>query len=394
MRVPFYRVKFEEDDFAAVRAVMESGWLTTAKVAKEFEAELAKYTGAKHALAVNSCTSALWLVLRAMREKKASKTVNWRMRNPVAAVPTWTFVATATAAQHAGYDVVFVDCEPGTLNMDLDHLERLLEKHTIDVVIPVHFAGESVDMARLKKIASASKSKPMVLEDCAHSIGTFVDGKHSGTFGDAGAFSFYATKNITSGEGGAVITDDDFIAEWVRKARNHGLGSAAADRYTSGSWVKPTVEAEGYKMNFPDVLAAIGLQQLRKLPSFVKARQDLASVFDAQIGGVCTMLDGPFVRTLQRSSNTCPHLYVVVFDDRVDRDAVANKMAEQGVEVQMHYVPVHLHPWWQTRAIAPDHAELKNAAKMNKKVLTLPFWIGMPAEMVARTFEVLEDALR
>lgn len=386
MRVPFYKARLSAREFQRVKEVMESGWLTTASVCAEFEREFATMAGVKHAVAVNSCTSALFLVFRFLRQMMQHD-------QPRVIMPTWTFVATATAAQQAGFDIMFADCEPETLNMDLDKLESLLKQREFDVVLPVHFAGEPVDLDRVKLVCLEGRAEESthIFEDCAHATGSYYKDKHVGTQTFAGCFSFYATKNITSGEGGMVTTNNSELAEWVRIARNHGLQSDAAERYTLGKWVKPMCEAEGYKMNLPDVLAAIGVEQLKSLTDFVKMRKTLADLYDDRILKMNIRLGEELVRPLKRSSRIAPHLYVLLLNAKINRDKLAAYLVERGVEVHMHYMPVHLHPWYLAY-----EADCPVAEELATRALSLPFWVDMPVERRALHYvsEMLERGLR
>ena len=390
MRVPFYRASIGDEELNAVVKVLKSGWLTTGEVCREYEKEFAKYVGVEYAIAVNSCTSALFLTLRYMRNQFHGGPQTHGLP-PKVAVPTWTFVATANAVQQAGFVPVFIDCEPDSLNMDMNGLENaVLAYGDIVGVVPVHFAGELVDWAGLRDVIrgyALRKNKALwVVEDAAHALGTMnVHG------GFASCYSTYATKNITTGEGGVIATDDEDFYEWVIKARNHGLGRTAIDRYTSGVWQKPECEMEGYKANLPDVLAAIGLAQLRKIDAFVGARRLIAGLYDELIAAMNNRLGFEIARPLVRSSSTAPHLYVVILDSEIQRDVIAKEMTKRGVEVQLHYVPLHLHPYWR---MGRRTSTFPCAEEMNHRALTLPFFVEMTDTEQWRVIDVLETVIQ
>jgi len=265
-------------------------------VARRLEAAFARYTGASHAVALNSCTSALFLALRASFGGRRFK----------AALPAWTFLSTAQAVENAGGECVFVDSEPGSLNLDPESLRKVCAKHRPDAILPVHFNGNPAPMMNILAIATECDVR-VVIEDCAHAAGSTLNGRHVGTFGTAGCFSLYATKNFTSGEGGLFTTEDVALADRVRTMSACGQSRPAIDRLREGEWHKPEASSEGWKANMPDVLAAIAEVQLDKLPEFVRARRALAESYDRQIKDLNVALGRQAYLPLTRSAGACPH---------------------------------------------------------------------------------------
>jgi len=394
MKVPFFKGTYGEEEVEAVRRVLQSGWLTSGPVVKELEEAVAEYTKSGNAVAVNSCTAAMTLALKAKMPRTAWKAV----------VPAWTFLATAGAVENAGGECVFVDSDPETLNMDLDALDRACANFQPDAIVPVHFNGNPVDMNAVMEIAVRHKVG-FVLEDCAHAFGTAIgvshhgaEGamfgpilKHAGTFGHAGAFSFYTTKNLSCGEGGMLVTDDPRLAETVRTYARFGQPRAAIERLDKGQWHKPDQATWGTKANLSDVLAAVGVEQLRKFPAMREARIRLAADYDAALVTANHRLGFDAFVPVKRSASACPHMMPLVLDRRLDRDGVARFMVDRGVQVQVHYKPVPWHPWWRERYDAPLD-DLPVCKDLMTRVLSVPFWPGMSPDELQYVCGKLEEA--
>ena len=269
MKVPFFKPSIGDEEKNAVLEVMSSGWLTTGKVTHEFESEFAEYVGSKHALAVNSNTSGMILAMEACGVKAGKAVIT----------TPYTFVSTAASAIHLGGDVFFADTEKDSYSISPDSIEEILKKdtgHKVVAIVPVHVAGNLCDMKRINELAkkySTKENKIFVIEDAAHSFPSKTAAGFAGTLGDIGVFSFYATKTMTTGEGGMVTTNDDALASRMTKMRLHGMDRDAWDRYTSdkASWEYDII-APGFKSNLPDVLSAIGREQLKKADDFRKSR--------------------------------------------------------------------------------------------------------------------------
>jgi len=364
-QVPFFKPSFGLEELAAVGRVLDSGWLTTGPVARRLEEAFARYTGADHVVALNSCTSALFLSLRASFGGRRFK----------AAVPAWTFLSTAQAVENAGGECVFVDSEPESLNLDPESLRRVCAEHRPEAILPVHFNGNPAPMTEIGGIADLYGVE-VIVEDCAHAAGSTLNGRHVGTFGTAGCFSLYTTKNFTSGEGGLLVTRDAALADRVRTMSACGQARAAIDRLRQGEWHKPEASDEGWKANLPDVLAAIAEVQLSRLPGFMRTRQALANVYDRRIEEVNAELGYQAYRPLTRSAGACPHMYIVRVDRKLDREQVARRLTQDGIQVQVHYKPVPFHRYWRDRA-GVSAAELPVCREAQDRVLSLPFWVGL-----------------
>jgi len=266
--LPFAAPLLGDEEIQEVVHCLRSGWLTTGHKVKQFEREFGEFIGAKHALAVNSCTAALHLALEAVGVGPGDEVITTPM----------TFTATAAVIEHLGARPVFADVTAQTLNIDPEQIRRRLSPRT-KAILPVHFAGQACDMDAIVDIARGAGVP--VIEDAAHAIPTRYNGRMVGTLSDITCFSFYATKNVTTGEGGMVVTDRDDIMERMRLMHLHGMSKDAWKRYTqNGSW-SYEILAPGFKYNLTDIAAAIGIHQLRKCQAFHRRRLTIADQYDA-----------------------------------------------------------------------------------------------------------------
>ncbi|OGQ87755.1 MAG: UDP-4-amino-4,6-dideoxy-N-acetyl-beta-L-altrosamine transaminase [Deltaproteobacteria bacterium RIFOXYD12_FULL_56_24] len=388
-----------EEEIGAVVATMRSGWLTTGPKTQAFEQAFAEAVGARHALAVNSATGGLHLAMEAAGIGK----------DDLVLTPTWTFTATAEVTRYLGGHPVFVDVEQDTLNIDVSKLEqRIIELRRehgakLKAIAPVHFAGQACEMDVIMKLAEAYGLA--VIEDAAHAFPTSVvsrsvhDGERCrrmiGTVGHASVFSFYATKTIATGEGGMVTTDDPRLAERVRLMRLHGISRDVWNRYTSTkpSWYYEVV-APGYKYNLTDIASSIGLEQLAKAQGFQVRREAIRHRYDAAFANH-PVLEMPIQR--HASDVHAWHLYVLRLNlERlsIDREQFIREMAQRGVGCSVHFIPLHLQPYWRERYNL-DPAMFPIASREFERVVSLPIYPGMDDNMVKRVINVaLEIATR
>ncbi|HWR21410.1 MAG TPA: DegT/DnrJ/EryC1/StrS family aminotransferase, partial [Verrucomicrobiae bacterium] len=265
-RIPFHLPSIGEEEIAEVVEVLRSGWLTTGPKARRFEEDFAAYVGAKHAIAVNSCTAALHLALEAVGVGPGDEVI----------LPTYTFAATGEVVAYLGARPVLADCRPDTLNIDVVTVAPLITPKT-RAIIPVHIAGQACDMDPIMELAR--KHGLHVIEDAAHALPTTYTGRMVGTIGDLTAFSFYATKPITTGEGGMVTTMRDDHAARMKRMSLHGLSGDAWNRYSDkGHWYYEILDF-GFKYNLTDLAAALGIQQLRRSDDFYKRRREIARMY-------------------------------------------------------------------------------------------------------------------
>jgi len=365
--VPFSEPSIGEAEIAAVVACLRSGWLTSGPRVAQFEQDFAAYFGATHALAVNSCTAALHLALEAVGVGPGDEVVT----------TPWTFAATASVVEHLGARPVFVDIEPDTLNLDVSKVEAALSAHT-KAIVPVHFAGQPCDMDPL--LALARPRGIAVVEDAAHALPASYGGRRVGTIGDLTCFSFYVTKAITTGEGGMVSTERYDYAARIRTMRLHGMSKDAWKRYGKGGTWMYEIEDAGFKDNLPDIAAAIGIEQLRRSDAFHARRRAIVDHYDAQLAGV------PGVRTPEVKDRAGHgwHLYVLQLDLdalTIDRAAFIDQLAELGVGASVHFIPLHLHPYYRDKyAYVPASFPVASAAF--ERVVSLPLYPAMSDEAV------------
>jgi dTDP-4-amino-4,6-dideoxygalactose transaminase len=379
--IPFFRPSIGREEEEAVLAVMRSGWLTTGEVTARFEEEFARYVGARHALALNSATAGLHLALEALGVAPGSAVVT----------STFTFAATAEVVRYLGADPVFVDVDRRTLNMDtaqlaarLEELER--EGRRVSAIIPVHVAGLPCDMDGIRSLA-APRGIPVV-EDAAHAFPVRHGGRYVGTIGEAGVYSFYATKTITTGEGGMVVTDRDETAARIRIMRLHGIDRDVWNRYTApGAGWKYDVVAPGYKYNLTDLASAIGRAQLAKARDFLQGRRAVARRYLEGLGGLDFLtLPGP-------AENHAWHLFIIrVREDRLGRtrDECVERLHALGIGVSVHFIPLHLMSYYRTRyGLKPE--DFPAALECYNGCISLPLFPSMGDEEVGRVVSAVKS---
>ena len=378
--IPFSRPFIGREEEAAVLRVLRSGWLTTGCEALAFENEFREFllaTNAKkkqlYCLAVNSATSALHLALEALGVGQGDKVL----------VPSYTFAATAEVVRYLGADPVFVDVSPGTFHIDPLSIEKTINDLEIKpkAIIPVHFGGLPCDMKAIMKIAKRHKLK--VIEDAAHSFPSFV-----GTIGDAGVFSFYATKTITTGEGGMVVCRDKAIADRIALMRLHGIDRSAWNRYTDtkASWYYEVREA-GFKYNLPDLLAAIGRVQLTRALEFLRMREEIAGLYDKAFCG-----DLRFIIPCTGKGDA-RHLYPLRLNFQklsVSRDRFIEELKDAGIGVSVHFIPLHTMPYYKKLYKLKDK-DFPETMKSYSAEISLPIWPGMKREQVKKVIDLVQS---
>ncbi|OFS15018.1 DegT/DnrJ/EryC1/StrS aminotransferase family protein [Kytococcus sp. HMSC28H12] len=379
--IPFAVPDVGEEEAQAAAEAIRSGWLTTGKVSKAFEEEFAAYLGDSglHAVAVNSATAGLHLALEAMGVGPGDEVL----------VPTWTFTASAEVIRYLGADPVFVDVDPVTLNIDLALAEKAVTERT-KAIIPVHFAGLAVDARELAAFAERHRVK--VLEDAAHSLPATSHGEVVGTgASDAVVFSFYATKTMTTGEGGMIVTRDEALARRARVMRLHGISRDVFDRYTSKtpSWQYEIV-APGYKYNLTDVAASIGRVQLAKSDAMADRRASLGARYDEALADLPLTLPAHSAD----GDRHAWHLYVLRIDDYapVDRNTFIEQMAERGIGTSVHFIPLHRMPYWRDTYSLSDE-QFPIASREAEKHVSLPIFSSMTDEQVQRVITAVREVL-
>jgi dTDP-4-amino-4,6-dideoxygalactose transaminase len=374
--IPFHQASIGEEEIQALAEVIRSGWITMGARTIEFEKQFAVYAGARHAIDVCSGTAALHLALEAAGLKSGDEVL----------LPTTTFTATGEVVSYVGARPVLVDIDPLTLNIDVADAERKLSPHT-RAVIPVHIAGQPCDMDELQSFAQEHDLR--VIEDAAHALPAEYRGRRVGAISELTAFSFYATKTLTTGEGGMITTDNDDLAVRMRLMRLHGIAGDASRRYAkNGSWHYEVVEA-GFKYNPTDMQAAVGLVQLGKCDALTDARSRIADQYTSVFSGDAA-LEPPKVKSDRKSSW---HLYVLrlrLEQLRVDRNAFINELKQRGIGTSVHFIPLHLHPYYQ-KTFGYRMGDFPVAEAQFERCISLPIYPRMSEENVQHVAEAVTE---
>lgn len=378
--LPFCMPSLGEEEIVEVVDSLRSGWVTTGPKTQQFERDFAAYLGGGvETIAVNSATAGLHLALEALGIGPGDEVI----------VPTWTFTATAEVVQYLGARPVFIDVDQATLNMLPQAVERAITGKT-RAVVPVHFAGLACDMPAILEIARRYDLR--VIEDAAHALPSTANGNMIGTLSsDATVFSFYATKTITTGEGGMVVTRDPAIAHRCRVMRLHGINRDAFDRYTSSrpKWFYEVV-APGFKYNMPDLAAALGIQQLKKIEIFQRRRQSIARMYDDALADLPLQLP---IRAPAGETHSW-HLYVVRLAPEAPfkRDEFIEQMAARGIGCSVHFIPLHQQPFWRDQyKLSPR--DFPVAQESHSKSVSLPIYPRMTSDDVERVIASMRNLL-
>lgn len=360
--LPYGRQSIDEDDVRAVAEQLRSDFLTTGPTVERFEAAFAKAVGAKHAVAVANGTAALHLMARAAGLGTADRATTTPM----------TFVATSNAVLYVGAEPDFADVDPETGLLGPEAARGTLTA-TTRALITVDYTGQPVDYGAFKDLAD--ERGLAWLSDAAHALGAEVGGRRVGPQADLTMFSLHPVKHVTTGEGGVVTTDREDLAARLRLLRNHGMDREAAKRFGPARAYYYEVVDLGYNYRLTDIQCALGLAQLRKLDGFLDRRQRLAARYTKELGD----LDGLRVPSLRKGVRHAWHLYVVRLDLgrlRVSRDRIFEALRAENIGVQVHYIPVHLHPYYRERS-RPGTVTLPHAESWYEQILTLPLYPGM-----------------
>jgi len=388
IKVPFALPECGDDEIKEVADVIKSGWLTTASRCAQFEEDFARFVGAKYALAVNSATAALHLGLEALGIGEG----DWVL------VPCFTFTATAEIVRYLRADSVFVDCDPDTFCIDLTRLQETLsamshkQKARLKAVIPVHFGGHPCEIDPILEFAKKHKLK--VMEDAAHAIPTRYKGRLVGAFGNVTCFSFYANKTMTTGEGGMLCTDDDEIAKRVKVMRLHGINRDVWDRFSTGASWEYDVLAPGFKYNMPDINAALGIHQLKKVEFFREKRQRIAQAYYESLKDIPGLI---LPRLHCAKEDHSWYLFNVLIDPGktlkdIDRNEFIIEMTKRDIGTSVHYKPIHRLAYYKKKySLKPEM--FPNAEWVFKRCVSLPIFSAMTDEQVDYTIKSIKEIL-
>ncbi|MBD3166285.1 aminotransferase class I/II-fold pyridoxal phosphate-dependent enzyme [bacterium] len=397
MKVPYFRVAIPESAIESVNESIRSGWLTTGKKTKDFETRFAGYYGASHAIATNSCTAGLHLSLEAAGIQQGDLVL----------VPTMTFAATGEVVRYFDAVPVFVDCDDA-MNMDPAKLEETIHAirankpvagleppyGPLKAVMPMHYGGYACDMQEIMRIAN--ENDLLVIEDAAHAVPGYYRPDESsewqllGTFGKAGVFSFYANKCISTGEGGMVITDDEKMAERIRVMTLHGMNRDAWKRYTSaGSWYYEII-APGYKYNMTDIAAALGLDEMDRIETYLQRRTEIATAYVERLRRL-DAIQLPVQDPATRRSSW--HLFSIRLNLEklsIDRATFIDEMKAREVMCSMHWLPLHLMPYYRNE-YGYDYGLFENAERDWKRQISLPIFPAQTDEQVDAVCSAVES---
>lgn len=356
IKVPFFQPYISKNDKIAVEKTLSTTLLTDGPILQKFENRFSKFTKSKFSIGVSNATSALHLSLKALGIGKGDEVI----------VPDMTFVATANSILISGAIPVLADIDDD-MNLSIESIERSITKKT-RAIMPVHFAGKPCNMQKIKKIA---KSNDLALiEDCAHAIGAKLNNQHVGTFGDAGCFSFYPTKNITTLEGGMIITQSAKIAKHVKLLRNHGITKSLLQRYSKGNpWEYDVIEP-GYNYRLDEVRSSLGISQLKQIEKLNMLRRKAFKYYNQRL----THERGITIPTWSKYEEHACHLYIIRIEKEygISRDKLFRKLLSLGIRTSVHYKPLHKFTVFKKRSKILD--SIKNTEGIYHKIISLPLY--------------------
>jgi perosamine synthetase len=377
--IPFHRPHITKDEIAEVLDSLRSGWLTMGPKTVAFEEQFREYIGSKHAVSMNSCTASLHLALKVIGLKEGDEVI----------VPAMTFTATAEVITYFHAIPVFIDVDWKTCTISIPEMEKKITNRT-RAIIPVHYAGQPCDMDEI--LAVAKKHNLFVIEDAAHAVPAWYKNRMIGTIGDITCFSFYATKALTTGEGGMAVTENDEWADKLKILRLHGISQDAWKRYTAqGSWNYQVIDA-GYKYNMTDLQAALGVAQLRKIDWMWQRRKEIAAQYSKafqSLGGVTI----PYVKSDRESAW---HLYVLKLSPgmlKIGRDQFIEALKQRGVMTSVHFIPLYKHPYYK-KAFAYKAQDFAISEKLFERIVSLPIYPMMIDADVGHVIDSVEDLVR
>ena len=377
--LPYCRPYFDDEELNRVADVLKSGWWTKGSVTREFEKVFAEYVGAKYAVAVNSCTAAMHIALVAKGIGEGDEVISTPM----------TFCSTINTIVHTGAKPVLVDIDSKTGLIDIDKIEAAITEKT-KAIVPVHYAGQSCDMDKINAIAE--KYGLFVLEDCAHALSTEYKGRKIGSMGNACAYSFYVTKNISTAEGGMLTTDDEELYEKASVLSLHGMSKNAWSRYgTKGDW-KYEVCDPGFKYNLTDIAAALGIAQMNKLDEMQAIRTLYAEMYNKafdEIDGITYLKDNGL-------GKNSAHLYVIQIDKdkfNIDRDAFIELLKDYNIGTSVHFIPICMHPYYINN-FGYKKGDFPATEKMFEGIISLPLYPSMSREDVMYVIEAVREIAR
>ncbi|MCM8787198.1 MAG: DegT/DnrJ/EryC1/StrS aminotransferase family protein [Candidatus Omnitrophica bacterium] len=377
MKIPFTKPTIKKQEKEAVFGVLKSGWLTSGAKVIEFEQALKKYIGCKFVKVLNSCTSALNLALLSLNLKKQDQIIT----------TPFTFCATVNSIIHAGAKPIFADIDRETFNIHPQEIEKKITKKTKAILI-MHYGGLPCDMDAILEISK--KYKLVIVEDAAHALGSQYNGKKIGSFSTISCFSFHATKNITTGEGGAIATNEKKIFDFVNKAYFHGIDIQSWQR--KGSWFYKVIYP-GFKYNLSDILAAIGLEQIKQLDIFIKKREKIANIYTE------AFKKNEFISYQKVSANKRDsyYLYPILLNLEklsIDRNFFIEKLQKKGINTSVHFIPIYKHPAYKKFFTKDDLKQLRNTEYVYQRIVSLPIYPLLTQNQINYIISSINDIIK
>ncbi len=380
IKVPFFQPLITNEDKKQINQALNASLLTDGPKLLQFERDFSKFCGSKYAIGVSNATSALHLSLISAGISHGDEVI----------IPNLTFVATASAVMLSGATPVLADIGNDSLNLSVGSINKCITKKT-KAIIPVHFAGMPCNMSKIVKIAKKNNLK--IIEDCAHAIGSKIGNKHVGVFGEAGCFSFYPTKNITTIEGGMVITNSKKLAEKIRKKRNHGITRTLQNRYSKGKPWDYDVEEPGYNFRLDEIRSTLGISQLKKIELFNKKREDSFNYYNKKL----EKISGIIVPKKNKGFTSSYHLYIVRILDSfgIKRDKLFEELLENGIQTSVHYKP--LSKFQICKKKAKKYDSLENSEKIYQEIISLPCYTNISKnqlDIVVKTIKKIQCQIK
>lgn len=385
--IPYCRHTIHDEEIQEVVDTLRSNWLTSGPKTVEFEKQFAKYIGCKYAIAVNSCTAGLHLALVASGIAEGDEIIT----------TPFTFCATAEVIEYQRAKPIFVDIDPVSFNINCDLITEKITAKT-RAILPVHYGGIPCELRDINRIAE--QFDLTIVEDAAHAVGSKYDSKRIGSFGNAAVFSFYPTKNMTTGEGGIITTNDPGLADKLRILSLHGMSRDAWKRYSAqGQWYYE-IHQLGYKYNFTDLQAALGIQQLKRLDTFNAIREEYARIYfdafrDMSEVGLPQWYQLYFDGLKEKGIESPWHLFVLMINPdklNIDRNQFIEELKTRGIGTSVHFIPLHLQPYYAEKyAFKPG--QFPNAEAVYERIISLPLYPKLTRDELSYIIESVKDVV-
>ncbi len=372
-RVPLADVDFDQEESIAVENILKSKWLTMGAVTQQFEADFSAFTGIEHSIAVSNCTAALHLSMVALGIGRGDEVI----------VPSLSFVATSNAVCYTGATPVFADITgEEDLTVSPASIRDMITPRTKAIIV-MHFGGYACDMETI--LAIAKDHGLYVVEDAAHAVGSYLNGISLGGFGDIGCFSFFPNKNMTTGEGGMITTNDAKIAQRLRLLRSHGMTSLTWDRHKGHAWSYDVVDL-GYNYRIDEIRAALGIVQLKKLKTNNQKREGLTKLYWQGLRQMVPQVGLPFY---QHRGESAHHIMPIILPKSAKRKEIMDKMKDVGIQTSIHYPPIHLFTYYKQQY---SYHSLPKTEDLAQREITLPLYPGMNQEDVSFVVNTLANS--